>query len=179
MDFTNPMYQEHLRKAEVIAKAIEAAEAASQTKLSFNERTRIAESTPTGTLAGENLATLEALAWHHLFGLALALKKGRCTKALKNLTTSVNAELSKGPLEAHGYAHKGYGAIVEFINRVRDDAGVYSRRATPYRCALREYSHSASFFWYQLQHLTDIPQYRDDAAAKCEMHVNTLIEMEP
>jgi len=138
-----------------------------------------AKATPEGALAGDNLATLEGLAWHHLFGLALALKKGRCTKALKNLKASVEAEIAKGPLEAHKYAHKGYGAIVSFINRVRDDAGVYTRRATAYRCAIKDYSHTAGYFWFQLQHLTDIPAYRDDAAAKCEVHVNTLIEMEP
>lgn len=172
MKLDNPRVQE------AIAAAVRAAETKGE-QLSWEDKYRIAESTPTGTLAGDNLKVLEALAWHHLFGLALALKKGRCTKALKNLTASVNAELSKGPLEAHGYAHKGYGAIVEFINRVRDDAGVYSRRATAYRCAIREYSHTASFFWYQLQHLTDIPEYRDDAVVSCEGHVAKLIEMEP
>lgn len=172
MKLDNPRVQE------AIAKAVAAAEAKGE-QLSWDDKFRIEESTPNGTLSGENLATLEALAWHHLFGLALALKKGRCTKALKNLIASVNAEVSKGPLEAHGYAHKGYGAIVEFIGRVRDDAGVYSRRSTAYRCAIREYSHTASFFWYQLQHLTDIPEYRDNAVAKCEVHVNTLTNMEP
>lgn len=172
MKFDNPRVQE------AIAKAVAAAEAQGQ-QLSWDDKFRIAEATPEGHLAGDNLKVLEALAWHHLFGLALALKKGRCTKALKNLMASVNAELSKGPLESHGYAHKGYGAIVEFINRVRSDAGVYSRRATAYRCAIRAYSHTASFFWYQLQHLTDIPEYRDDAVASCEVHVNNLINMEP
>lgn len=172
MNLNNPRVQE------AIAAAVRAAETKGE-QLSWEDKFRIAESTPTGTLAGERLKILEALAWHHLFGLALALKKGRCTKALKNLTTSVNAELSKGPLEAHGYAHKGYGAIVEFINQVQNDVNLWSRKATPYRVALREYRFSAGFFWYQLQHLTDIPEYRDDAAAKCEGHVAKLIEMEP
>lgn len=172
MKLDNPRVQE------AIAAAVAAAVAKGE-QLSWDDKFRIAESTPTGTLTGDNLKVLEALAWHHLFGLALALKKGRCTKALKNLIASVNAEVSKGPLEAHGYTHKGYGAIVEFINRVRGDAGVYSRRATAYRCAIREYSHTASFFWYQLQHLTDIPEYRDDAAAQGEAHIAKLIEMEP
>lgn len=172
MNFDNP------RLKEALTAAIAAAKAKGE-ELPMDARFRLAESTPSGTLAGDNLKVLEALAWHHLFGLALALKKGRCTKALKNLAASVTAELSKGPLEAHGYAHKGYGAIVEFIGRVRDDAGVYSRRATAFRCVIRDYSHSASFFWYQLQHLTDIPAYRDDAAATCETHLTKLIEMEP
>lgn len=172
MNMNNP------RIIEAIDNAVAAAKAKGE-DLPLLARMQIAESTPEGTLAGENLKVLEGLAWRHLFGMALALKRARCTKALKNLVTSVNAELSKGPLEAHGYAHKGYGAIVEFINRVRDDAGVYSRRSTAYRCVIRDYSHTAGFFWYQLQHLTDIPEYRDDAAATAENHVNTLIAMEP
>ncbi len=172
MNLDNP------RIKEAIATAVAAAKAKGE-DLPLLARMQIAESTPEGTLAGDNLKVLEALAWHHLFGLALALKRARCTKALKNLTKSVELELAKGPLEAHGYAHKGYGAIVEAIGHVRDDAGVYARRATAYRCVIRDYSHSAGFFWYQLQHLTDIPAYRDEAAVKCEEHVNTLIEMEP
>ena len=135
--------------------------------------------TPNGTLSGENLQLLEALAWHHLFGLALALKKGRCIKAFKNLKASVEAELAKGPLEAHGYAKKGYGAIAGAIERVRYDTGIYTRQTTNYRGAIQSYSYKASYFWYQLQHLTDIPTYRDDAAAKAEKHVNTLVAMEP
>jgi len=131
------------------------------------------------SLSGDNLQALEALAWGHLFGLVMALKKGRCTKALGNLRASVEAELAKGPLEAHGYAHKGYGAIAEFIGWVRSDMGIFSRRSTAYRREIGDYSHSASFFWYQLQHLTDIPAYRDDAAAKCEAHITKLIGMEP
>jgi hypothetical protein len=172
MNLNNP------RVKEAIATAVEAAKAKGE-ELPFRARLQIAESTPEGNLAGDNLKILEDLAMHHLFGLALALKKGRCTKALKNLTASVMEELSKGPLQAHGYAHKGYGAIVEAINHTRDDANMYSQRTTAYRCAIKQYSYGAGFFWYQLQHLTDIPAYRDDNLAKCLGHVAKLTEMEP
>lgn len=134
-----------------------------------------------GTLSGENLAILEGLAYQHLFGLALALKKGRCNKLLKELSAGVQEVLSKGPLKAYGAVDMGYGAIKRLIGRVR--AGLQSRRGSQktreYRHAVYTYTHTASFFWYQLQHLTDIPEYRDDAVMRAEQEIQKLIEVEP
>ena len=133
--------------------------------------------TPTGTLAGDDLKSLETLAWYYLFGLALALKKGRCTKALTNLRESVETELSKGPLEARGYAHKGYGAVTHFIDRVRGDIGGYKCKGSRYE--VYQYTYKAGALWHLLQHLTDDPKARNEITDVCESHVNNLIAMEP
>jgi hypothetical protein len=133
--------------------------------------------TPTGTLTGDDLKALEALAWHYTFGVALALKKGRCTKALKNLHESVEAELAKGPLKAYGYAHKGYGAMGTYLDRVRGDLGGYKCRG--FRYEVYAYTYKAWAFWGLLQHLTDDPKAQKEATDVCESHVNNLVAMEP
>jgi hypothetical protein len=147
-------------------------------QLTLIECMGLAGQAPKGSLAGDNLKILEGLAWYHLFGLVLALKKGRCNKALKNLRAAIQEELDKGPLQAYGYDHKGYGAISEAIDEVRGDLGHPNTRRT-YRGMVGEYTYLAGYFWYQLQHLTDIPEYRDDAAARAEAEARVLIEASP
>ena len=148
-------------------------------KLTVGEASDLRTRTPNGSLSGVGKDYLEAIAWTHLFGLVLALKRGRCLKALKNLQAAITTELAKGPLEAHGYAHEGYGAITAAIGRVTDHIGVYSGSWTPYRGAIGDYTHTASYFWYHLQHLTDNPAYRDQALVSAERELLPLFNLEP
>lgn len=168
MKHTNPRIQ----------AAFDAAAAAAGGTLPLREYLRISQNTPSGTLDGEAKTALERFAWYHTYGLCLALKKGRKHKILKQFLADVIAELDKGPLEAHGYADVGYGAMSAIVERVRT-LNHRSLHRTPYGSAVSEYAHSARYFWYQLQHLTDKPEFTADASKTADARVQKLIELTP
>jgi len=171
MKHTNPRIQ-------AAFDAAASAAAAAGVALPLREYLRIAQNTPGGTLEGEAKTALERLAWYHTYGLCLALKKGRKHKRLKQFLADVIAELDKGPLEAHGFGCVGYGAMSANVDRVRA-LGRRSLHRTAYGSALYDYTHSVSYFWYQLQHLTDKPEFTADASKTADARVQTLIELTP